>query len=305
MIPSKLQLGDTIGVIAPSEPITQKNKQDMENSKALLEKAGFHVVFGENMCLNTLGYGATPQEKARDLNDMFWNKKIKAIFCAKGGYNSNSLFEYIDYELIKHNPKIIAGFSDPTSILNIIYEKTGLITFHCANFKTLTTWETDYDYQEVIKRLVNGNLELGTMEDEYSTIIEGETEGELLGGNLSLISRMVCGKYSLDFTDKILFIEDLGMESGPGMISNFLYYMKQNNIFHQINGLWIGNYEHESGMTLEKIVLDTIGDEYSFPIIKSNNFGHTEKKTVIPIGIKAKIDTTKEVKIELLEECVK
>lgn len=81
--------------------------------------------------------------------------------------------------------------------------------------------------------------------------------------------------------------------------------MKQNGVFEKIKGLWIGFYEHESNFTLEKIITDVIGNEYNIPIIKSNNFGHTETKTVIPIGTKAKIDTTKEVKIELTEMCVK
>ena len=81
--------------------------------------------------------------------------------------------------------------------------------------------------------------------------------------------------------------------------------MKQNGVFDKIKGIWVGNYEHESNITLEKIVMDVLGDEYYFPIIKSNNFGHIETKTVIPIGIKARIDTSKEVKIELIENCVK
>ena len=80
--------------------------------------------------------------------------------------------------------------------------------------------------------------------------------------------------------------------------------MKQNGVFNKIKWLWIGNYEHESGFALEKIVMDVIGNEYKFPIIKSNNFGHIETKTVIPIGTKARIDTTKEIKIELIENCV-
>ena len=80
--------------------------------------------------------------------------------------------------------------------------------------------------------------------------------------------------------------------------------MKQNDVFDKIKGLWIGNYEHESGISLEKVVMDVLEDKYNFPIIKSNNFGHTETKTVIPIGTKAKIDTSKKVKIELIEDCV-
>ena len=102
--------------------------------------------------------------------------------------------------------------------------------------------------------------------------------------------------------DKILFIEELVYESPAGMASNYLYYMKQNGVFDKIKGLWIGSYESE--IPLEKIVLDTLGNEYDFPIIKSNNFGHIDRKTVIPIGVKANIDTNKKEKIKLLEKCV-
>lgn len=129
--------------------------------------------------------------------------------------------------------------------------------------------------------------------------------GELIGGNLSLIKNLVAGKYKVDFKDKILFIEELGLESPPDLVSNYLYYMKQNGVFNKIKGLWIGNYEHESKIQLEKIILDVLENNYNFPIIKSNNFGHIETKTVIPIGTKARIDTTKTRKIELLEKCVK
>lgn len=90
----------------------------------------------------------------------------------------------------------------------------------------------------------------------------------------------------------------------PSLASNFLYYMKQNGVFDKIKGLWIGNYEHESGISLEKVILDVLEGEYDFPIIKSNNFGHTETKTVIPIGTKARIDTKNARKIELIEKCV-
>ena len=86
------------------------------------------------------------------------------------------------------------------------------------------------------------------------------------------------------------------------MVSNYLYKMRQNGVFDKIKGIWVGNYD--GSIPLEKILLDTLDNEYNFPIIKSNNFGHTEKKQVIPIGTMARIDTIKEIKIELLEQCV-
>lgn len=251
------------------------------------------------------GYSSTAQEKADDINEMFQDKEVKMIWCAKGGNNSNTVFEFLNYETIQQNPKIICGYSDITSITNVITAKTGLVTFSGTNFKTVATDETDYSFQEVIKRFVEGSLEIGKENEEYITLREGQAEGQLIGGNLNLLHSLVSGKYKLDFKDKILFLEELGIETDPVGVSHFLAHMKQNGVFDQIKGIWIGNYQHESEIALEQIVLDTIGNNYKMPIIKSNNFGHIETKTVIPIGTKAKIDTNKSRKIELIEECVK
>lgn len=304
IIPNRLKKGDTIGVIAPSNSIDDDDNVFIEKSSKLFEDLGFKIKLGNFIYSNSLGYSATPLEKAQDVNNMFADSEVKAIFCVKGGENSNSTFDYLDYELIKNNPKIICGFSDSTSITNAITLKTGLVTFSGATFKSLTSWETDYAFKEVIKRFADKNLELGIPEDKYETLYEGIASGKLIGGNLSLITQMVCGKYALDFTDKILFIEELGFEASPTRVSSCLYFMKQNGVFNKIKGLWIGNYKHPSGYSLEKIVLDTLGNNFDFPIIKSNNFGHIDKKTVIPIGTIAKIDTSLDKKIVLLEDCV-
>lgn len=305
IIPKKLKKGDIIGVVAPSNPITGENIEEIRKAKEIVEKDGFKVKFSKNLFSNTNGYSSTAKEKAEDINRMFADKEVKMIWCAKGGENSNTTFEYLDYDLIGENSKIICGYSDITSLTNIITQKTGLVTFNGTNFKTIATDETSYSYEEAIKRFVDGSLEVGKENEKYQTIIPGVAEGNLIGGNLSLIRGLVAGKYKIDFMDKILFIEELGFETGPSLVSNYLAYMKQNGVFKQIKGIWIGNYEHESGITLEKILQDIIGDKYNKPIIKSNNFGHVETKTVIPIGTKAKIDTNKRIKIELIEKCVK
>ena len=298
-----LKKGDVIGVVAPSSPISEKNIEELEKAKKLVEGAGFKVKYGDNIYANTNGYSATALEKAEDINQMFKDKEVKMIWFAKGGQNSNIVFDYLDYEMIKNNPKIICGFSDLTSIINIINKKTDLVTFHGTNFKTIATDENDYGYNEVIERVVNKSLKI-TNYEKCRTLIEGQAEGKLVGGNLTLIRGLVSGKYNIDFKDKILFIEELGFETSPEMISNHLYYMKQNGVFDNIKGLWIGNYEHESSYSLENIVLDVLGEEYEKPIIKSDDFGHGKYKITIPIGIMARIDTTKEEKIEFIEECV-
>lgn len=304
MLPKAIKPGDTIGVIAPANIILEKDEEYIKKSTKLFEDLGYKVKFGKHVRTNTLGYGGAAKQKAEDINNMFADDEVKAIICVKGGEDSNTTFDYIDYEIIKNNPKIICGFSDITSITNAIYSKTGLVTFNGPTFKSLTSWETDYGFKEMIKRFQDKSLKLGVEEDEYVTLQEGNAEGELVGGNLSLTTRLVCGKYSLDFNDKILFIEELGIESDPNLVNNNLYYMKQNGVFDKIKGIWVGNYEHESGIALEKILLDVLNGEYNFPVIKSNNFGHCDKKTVIPIGTKARIDTTKDKKIILLEDCV-
>lgn len=303
--PDKLNIGDTIGVVAPSNPIINENIEEIQEAKEIVEKLGFKVKFSKNLFSNTHRYSSTAKEKAEDINDMFKDKEVKMIWCAKGGENSNSVFEYLDYAAIKQNPKIICGYSDITSITNMITEKTGLVTFSGTNFKTIATDETDYSLKEALKRFVDASLEIGMPDDKYQIIKEGIAEGELIGGNLSLTRALVAGKYSVDFTDKILFLEELGFETDPALASNFLYYMKQNGVFDKVKGIWLGNYTHESGIKLEEILLDVLDNEFKGPIIKSENFGHIEKKTVIPIGVKTKIDTNEKTEIKLLEDCVK
>lgn len=306
MRPSKLKKGDTIGVIAPSNYIEKDDLEYINASIALMEASGFKVKFGKYVFEDTLGYGTSPEKRAADINWAFKDDEVKAIMCVKGGEDSNTTLDYIDYEMIKKHPKIICGFSDNTSILNAIHEKTGLVTYHGPTFKSLTSWETGYAYKQFIKTFVEDtrSLIMGEPEDEYTTIQAGQATGELVGGNLSLFTKLVCGKYAVNVQDKILFLEELGFEAAPEMVNSNIYYLKQNGVFDRIAGLWIGNYEHPSKIGLEKIIINAIGDEYKFPIIKSDNFGHIDKKIIIPIGTKAEINTNEKIKIKLVEKCV-
>lgn len=301
MIPNKIKKGDTIGIIAPSNPIRQQDLEEINKSILLIEAAGYKIQFSKNAFSNSTGYGATPEQKAQDINEMFKNKNVKMLWIARGGDNSNSTFDYLDYEIIKANSKILCGYSDSVSLLNVINLKTGLITFMGETFKSLTSWETDYSYRQIINKLELGNPNLFEEDDKCDVIIEGEAEGKLIGGNLSLTTLVASGKYRANFKNKILIMEELGFESNPGAVSRYLYILKQNGIFEDISGIWIGNYEHESNICLEKIVLDVLGTNFNKPIIKSNNFGHTDRKMVIPIGAKARIDTKEKEKIKLIE----
>lgn len=304
MLANRLKKGDIIGVVRTSAPLTQDRKNEIDSATEFLKEQGLQVRFGKYLDESELGYDISAYKKAEEINKMFKDNEISAIFCACGGENVNGVFEYLDFDGIRKNPKIICGYSDPTSLINALYVKTGLVTFCGPNFTSLAEeikGEADYTRNEFIKRFIDGNLELGYKE-EYKVINEGTAEGKLVGGNLSLFSRFSAGKYEMDFNDKILFIEELSCETSPALASSYLYYMKQNGVFDKIKGLWIGNYSSE--YSLEKIVLDVIGQDVKIPIIKSDNFGHIDKKITIPIGTKARIDTRDEIKIKLMEECL-
>ena len=228
MLATKLMTGDTIGVVCTSAPIPEERQNEVKSSTKFLEELGFKVKFGKYISDNTLGYGTTAKNKADEINRMFANKEVKAIFCACGGENVNSVLDYLDYDTIRNNPKIICGYSDPTSLINAIYLKTGLITFHGANFTSLSEevqGEAEYTRNEVVKRFIKKSLEIGNNEERISVIRAGNAEGILVGGNLSLISRFSAGKYSYNFSDKILFIEELFYETPPALASSYLYYM--------------------------------------------------------------------------------
>ena len=199
MLPNRLKRGDTISVIAPSNPVQEDDIQYMKGTEKLFKNLGINVIYEKNLYSNSLGYGASPKEKAEDLNSAFANKNVQAIFCAKGGENSNSLFEYIDYDLISKNPKIFCGFSDNTFLLNMIYEKTGLVTFHSSTFKAISDWDDKCVFEDIVDKLVNCKKNLKRENENFETIKEGNAEGILIGGNLNCLREMVCGKYSLNF----------------------------------------------------------------------------------------------------------
>ena len=299
MLANKLKKGDTIGVVCPSDKVNNEDIPEIKEAERLLKERGYNVVFGKNVYKNTTGYGATAKEKAEDINEMYANKNINAIMSLKGGFNSNSVYEYLDLNTIKSNNKIICGYSDSTSYINYIHEKTGNIGFIGPNFKSLNAPDTNYYLlDEMLKRLENNYYDLATDDSEFKMIKEGQAVGEQVGGNLSLTTGLID---EIDFTNKILFLEEFSFESPSAMVSNYLYRLRQKRVFNKVSGIWLGNYEGD--VAIEKILMDTIEDmNLNIPIIKSDNFGHIERKITIPLGVKAEI---KDGKIKLVEDYLK
>lgn len=303
IIPNKLKKGDKIGVISPSAPITKNLINKFEIGLKFLKNLGFKIVISKNALSNTLKYSATPQEKADDINEMFENKTIKAIICSQGGENSNSVLPFLDYKTIKLNPKIFFGISDATIFLNALYSKTGLVTFHSNDIIWGFSKKSDYEKQEFIQRLLEGKIGKINKNSNWKCIRKGCVEGILLGGNLFTLTKLIGTKYFPDFKNKILFLEDFGEEGEPHQISSFFHHLDQVGVFKQIKGLWLGYYKTKSKIEIEDIAKE-ITQKYNFPILKCDDFGHNTENTVIPIGVKIKLDATNK-NVEILEKCVK
>lgn len=303
MIPKKLQIGDIIGIISPSGRVSKELENQFNKGVNFLKNLGFKVKVGKNALKNTLKYSATPQEKADDINSMFANKEVKAIICSQGGANSNSILPLLDFEIIKNNPKIFLGISDITVLLNAIYQKTELVTFHGNDVMFGFGREhTTYDEQEFIDRLAEGKVGEVKHNSEWKCVREGISEGILVGGNLGCINKLAGTEYFPEFKDKILFLEDHDASTSPDKVECYLSQLKQIGVFEKIKGLWIGYYNHKSKISYEEVVMNVLKD-YDFPILKCDDFGHNTANTTIPIGTRIKLDATNK-QVVLLDKCV-
>ena len=303
MIPKKLQIGDTVGIVSPSGAVSKELENQFNKGIDFLKNLGFKVKVGENALKNTLKYSATPQEKADDINSMFADKEVKAIICSQGGANSNSILPLLDFEIIKNNPKIFLGISDITVLLNAIYQKTGLVTFHGNDvIRGFGAEHTDYDEQEFVDRLVKGKIGEVKHNSEWKCIKEGIAEGVLIGGNLNCLNNLAGTEYQPDFEAKILLLETFDASNAPDDVEAELSRLKQMGVFEKIKGLWIGYYNHKSKIPYEEIVMNVVKD-YDFPILKCDDFGHNTPNTTIPIGTKIKLDATNK-QVVLLDKCV-
>lgn len=302
MLANRLKYGDTIGVISPSKPITENEKQCFEKGKKILNDMGFNVELGKHVYTATLGYSATKEEKAEDINSMFLNKNIKAIFSSAGGENSFTCLDLIDYEIIKKNPKIIYGMSDATIYLNAIYTKTDLVTFHQSDVMSFSELEKNlFEKQDFIRRLVNGEIGKIQHNTKWKCLREGIAEGIIVGGNIKAIVNLLNTEYMPDLKDKILFLEAYKKSTSFELVDCYFCLLKYHGVFEQIKGLWIGYYEGDTEeIKVEDVMMNHL-KEYTFPILKCDDFGHNCANVVIPIGAKVKLDA-KKCEVEILEK---
>jgi len=327
IIPEKLKIGDEIRIVAPARSMSLLSDEIIKLAKKNIEKLGFKVTFSQNCREKDTFISSSIESRVDDLHKAFLDSTVKAIFTVIGGFNSNQLLRYLDYELIKQNPKILCGYSDITAIANAITCKTGLITYsgphfstwamkkefeynleyftkclmHNAPFQVISskTWTDDAWYIDQDNRNIEKNIGLIVLND-------GVAEGKIFGGNLCTFNLLHGTEYMPNLNNSILFLEDDDMAGsffGVEFDRNLQSLIHQPN-FENVKGLVIGRFQKKTEMSVEKLItiVKSKKELSHIPIIANVDFGHTNPMITFPIGGFAKIFTTNQtVQLEILE----
>lgn len=318
MIPEKLKAGDEVRVIAPSRSMAILGEDCKKIATDRLEALGLKVTFGKYVMEADEDYMcASVEHRVEDLNEAFRDKNVKAILTVIGGFNSNQILDYIDYEAIKQNPKIFCGFSDITALSNAIHAKTGLVTYsgpHYSSFGMLKGFEYELEY---FKKMFFGSEEfevesskewsddLWFIDQENREFIpnegmyiinEGIGEGDIVGGNLCTLNLLQGTEYMPNIEGKVLFVEDDNM-AGDIYLMNFdrdLQSLIHTKEFKNIKAIVIGRNQKGCNMNKEKWIklIKNKPELKDIPVIAGADFGHTTPIMAFPIGGHAKLEAT-------------
>lgn len=316
MIPEKLKAGDEVRIIAPSRSMVILGEDCKKIATQKLEALGLKVTFGKYVMEADSDYLCTSVEhRAEDLNEAFRDKNVKAILTVIGGFNSNQILDFIDYEAIKQNPKIFCGFSDITALSNAIHAKTGLVTYsgpHYSSFGMLKGFEYELEYfkkmffQEEEFEIESSkewsddawfidqeNREFIPNEGMY-IINEGNAEGDIIGGNLCTLNLLQGTEYMPNVEGKVLFLEDDGM-AGDAYLTTFdrdLQSLIHTKEFKNVKAIVLGRNQKGCNMTKEKWIklIKNKPELKDIPVIAGADFGHTIPIFTFPIGGHAKLE---------------
>lgn len=294
--PPRLKEGDTIGIVMPASMIFEAD--DIDRGRLQIEALGFKTKMGANVKARYGYLAGDDRQRASDINAMFADPSVAGISCYTGGWGTPRLLPYLDYDLIRRNPKVLIGYSDITGLLNAIHRKTGLVTFHGP--------VADSKYEpyslENFRRAVMTAEPLGLLpvppkkgddiidrENRVITLHGGKASGRLVGGNLSLVAAVTGSAYEPDTRGAILFLEDTHEE---------LY-----RIDRMLTTLWLaGKLDHIAGFVWGRCtdcpvkgpslsLGEIFRERFSHvPSISGLSFGHIERKLTLPLGVNATLD---------------
>lgn len=315
-----LSTGDEIRVIAPSfGKLQTKENRKIERAKERLENLGFKVSFGkylnEDFHLGT----ARAQSRAKDFNEAYADKNVKAVMALNGGWSANEILPLIDWEIVQENPKPLIGYSDITVLLNAIYAKTGIGGYLGPNYLTLgnmTSWQYTLDnlqallsqnYPISLKR----SKEWGSKPSErfktkaWKVLQPGKAEASLIGGNLGTFYLLQGTEYQPKFNSPFILVVEDDDESGKSTTREFSRRLESilqlPNVRTNIQGLLIGRFQPYSRVS-DKDLARLIKSKRlaNIPVIADMDFGHNSPTLTLPIGGKIRLDTSPNLKIEII-----
>lgn len=318
--PQKLNIGDTIGIVASSLPVLPHHRDQYEKGKKLIQEIGFKIKEGKTIGKTHWWMAEKPKEVARDINSMFADKNVRAIIAHTGGYSAISVIENLDYKLIKQNPKPFIGMSDMTIYHLAIFAKTGMLGFHMDDLsfgfgRELKEGQENWPRlnQELFLKFLTVPEAPGVVKPitNWEEWRKGKGDGNLVGGILERISVLSGTKYFpkiSEFDGSIFFWEEIGRDLGE--IYQYLYQLKLMGVFENIHGMFIGKIKYLKPLRTKEIIEPTLKEmileifrDYNFPILANMDFGHLTLNIPMPIGAKVSFDTSKN-KLNFLESAV-
>lgn len=324
MIPQKLKPGDEIRVISPSQSLGLISEQSRDTAIERLEGMGLKVSYSKNSEEKDEFASSSIKSRVEDLHEAFSDKNVKGILTSIGGFNVNQILKYLDYDLIKNNPKILCGYSDITALGNAIYKKTGLVNYSGPHFSTFGMIKgIDYTVEYFKKCLMEENpfeiipskewsddrwyLDQEKREfiknEGYLLINKGEAEGKIIGGNVCTLNLLLGTEFMPSLKDSILFLED-DEESRAHHFDRNLQALLHQPEFSEVKGIVLGRFQKVSEMTNGKIIkmIETKKELKNIPVVANLDFGHTSPYITFPIGGSAKLSAKKEgIKLEIIE----
>jgi muramoyltetrapeptide carboxypeptidase LdcA involved in peptidoglycan recycling len=314
MIAQKLKPGDEIRVVASARSLGMVSEESRKIAIERLEGLGLKVSYAKNVEERDDFVSSSVESRVQDLHDAFSDKNVKGILTAIGGFNVNQILSYLDYELIKNNPKIICGFSDITALSNAIYQKTELATYSGPHFSSFGMLKgIDYTIEHFKKCLMEeGDFEIlpskewsddkwfidqdnrEFVENEgYQIINEGHAEGKIIGGNLCTLNLLQGTQFMPSLKDAILFLEDDDAtgDDFPVEFDRNLQSLIHLPDFPGVRGIVIGRFQKKGFISQDKLekIIKTKKELMNIPVIYGADFGHTTPIITFPVGGSARL----------------
>lgn len=280
---SFLNKGNKIGIISCSNGLSIKNKNIIDELKLNLKSLDIDMVEGDTLYAKEYNlFSGTGEEKARALEKLFLDKDIKMIFDISGGDLANEVLDFLDFNLIKENPKPFFGYSDLTVLLNAIYSQCDITTYN-YQLRNLIGKFKEEQIQNFKASFIEGKEDIFNL--DYKWINGSHLEGIVVGGNIRCLLKLAGTKYMPDFKDKILFLESFSGNSAK-MVTYITQY-KNLGVFNEIKGIILGEFTEMERENLKPDIVEILKrviGEINITILKTRDLGHGADAKCIPIG---------------------